>query len=282
MSAFKREKQINNLFDIKERFIDLNVIECGREQCAPIKYVAALAKTCYTLHIVENGKGYISYDGKTVPLRANDMFLIFPGQLVDYYPDSNAPWSYYWICFEGLKADEMALSTGMTAERPYRQQNPHRELMSYFSHAVETFEKKGQIVPECLGFLYVILGTLADGSEKMELLSTKQRYVKEALTYIYFNFAFNISVADIANNLRLTPNYLSMIFREETGMSPKQYISQYRMELAYKNLQKPGVLIKDVAEGVGFKDPLYFSKEFRKYWGVTPREAIKKTVENPQ
>lgn len=271
----KTKNSIDGLFDIKQRFVDLNVIECGWEQCAPIKYVTAQKKNWYTLHIVESGKGTIEYEGKRVPLRTNDMFLVYPNQLVSYYPDPSAPWSYYWLCFEGLQADEMAGRTGMTPKRPYRQKNPHGDIMSYFAAAVEAFERKGKIVPECVGFLYVILGTLSDGSESMEVLSLQQRYVKEALLYIHFNFQFDISVADIAKNLRVSPNYLSNLFHEQMGMSTKQFIVKYRMEIAYKNLQRGNGRIKDVASSVGYADPLYFAKVFKKFYGKSPRDAWK-------
>ena len=266
------KKQIGELFDVKQKFVDLNVIECGWEQCAPVKFVEAVKKDFYTIHFVENGKGVIEFRGKKIPLRANDLFVTFPGELISYYPDPKEPWGYYWMCFEGLQADELVGWTGMTRQRPCLRKSPQVNLKSYFASAIEAFEEKGQIVPECVGFLYVILGKLSD-ENNAEGLSLQQRYVKEALTYIHFNFQFDISVTDIAKNLRVSPNYLSSLFQSQMGISTKEAITRARMEAALKNLQRPELRIKDVAAAVGYADPLYFSKVFRAFYGKTPREV---------
>ena len=269
------KQQMLSLFDVQRRFVDLNVLECGREQCAPFKHVEAAAKKVFTMHIIESGKGYIEFNGEQKELKTNDIFVIFPNQLVEYYPDENTPWSYLWVVFEGIQADELVSDTGITREIPYLHMQRENDVLNNFVKAVDTYERKGIIVMECVGYLYIILGILANKSHSVQELTLKQRYIKEAIMFIHFNLQFNIAISDIAHNLRVTPNYLSSLFRQTLGLSPKQYLRQYRMERAHKLLQKPKVLVKDVALDVGYKDQLHFAREFKKYWGYSPSQAFK-------
>ena len=80
------------LYGRVHRFIDLNVITCGHEQCAPTKFVDVAKKDVYTIHVIESGKGYIEYNGNKVALSTNDVFFIYPGEMVSYYPDPKSPW----------------------------------------------------------------------------------------------------------------------------------------------------------------------------------------------
>lgn len=266
-------KKGSDFYNTQFDFLDLNVIECGTEQCVPTKYVRGMKKKFFTLHIIENGKGFIVCKGKKLSLTTQDMFIIFPGEEIDYYPDSSEPWSYYWMCFEGLQADALVRQTGLSEEKPYFKKAVNREIMRYFTGAIDAFERKGAIVVECVGFLYVILGMLNRNGNNSGLVKSQDRYVKEVILFIYFNFNFNITTDDIAQNLHLSPNYLCSIFKKQMKMSLKQFLTQYRMNEAYKFMQenKPGQ-IKDLAKRVGYSDQLYFSKVFKKMYGKTPKE----------
>ena len=264
-----------SLFDIQRKFVDLSIIECGREQCTSIKHVNAVAKKVYTIHIIESGIGFINYNGQEHELRHNDLFINFPNQLLEYYPDKDNPWSYFWIVFEGIQSDDLVLDTGLTKALPYIHLNNETDIMNYFFKAVDAYERKGEIGIESIGYLYLILAQLSNLSNKTEELELKQRYIKEAVMFIHFNMQFNITISDIAYNLRISPNYLSTIFKEIIGQSPKQYLGQMRMERAIKLLKRSNIKVKQVALDVGYKDQLHFSREFKKYWGYSPSLAKK-------
>jgi len=80
----------------------------------------------------------------------------------------------------------------------------------------------------------------------------------------------NIGIAQIAYNLNITPNYLSMLFRRETGQPFVKYITKVRMEKAIQLLKSNRARINEVAKQVGYFNPRYFSKLFKKKYGCTP------------
>ncbi len=73
----------------------------------------------------------------------------------------------------------------------------------------------------------------------------------------------------------LTPDYLSHLFKRETGFSLTNYIIYERIEEAKRLLAGTSQNISDIATRCGFQNISYFSKQFRRFTGVTPREFRK-------
>ena len=77
----------------------------------------------------------------------------------------------------------------------------------------------------------------------------------------------------IAVQFGFTPTYLSKLFRNYKNMTPSEYIVHLRIQKAQELFSaNPDILIKDVSNAVGYEDPLYFSKVFKKVTGKTPTE----------
>lgn len=101
----------------------------------------------------------------------------------------------------------------------------------------------------------------------------KANIVHSILEYINENYKRNISLDKIARNMYLSPVYVSRIFKEETGDSPINYLIKLRLAKAH-GLLRDKVPIKTVAKEVGYEDAYYFSKLFKKYYGVPPSKIV--------
>jgi AraC-like DNA-binding protein len=98
------------------------------------------------------------------------------------------------------------------------------------------------------------------------------RPVQRALAYIETRLARPLSLRDVAHSLRLNPAYLGRIFRRALGESVGNHILRRRLCVAKNLLATSSLSIKEVAAAVGFRDPLYFSRMFRREEGHSPRE----------
>ena len=96
--------------------------------------------------------------------------------------------------------------------------------------------------------------------------------VIQALSYIQNNYSRKISLAAVAEHVGLSSGYLCRIFKEETSVSINAYINNLRMTRAGELLKDKNSYIKEVAISVGFEDQLYFSRLFKRYYGMTPSE----------
>jgi two-component system response regulator YesN len=93
--------------------------------------------------------------------------------------------------------------------------------------------------------------------------------------YIHENFKQDITLADLAEKVFLSRNYLSLIFKNATGETINNYMIRVRMEQARALLLKGTFKIYEVAESVGYKNIPYFSTTFKKHFGITPMELIR-------
>ncbi len=97
--------------------------------------------------------------------------------------------------------------------------------------------------------------------------------VHRTVFYIQRNFSSkNLSIKVLADEVYLTPTYLSSIFKKETGLTIGEYITRVRMEHARELLLDRSLKLHQVADRVGFEDPNYFAKIFKKSTGLLPSE----------
>ena len=81
-----------------------------------------------------------------------------------------------------------------------------------------------------------------------------------------------ITVEEIAKKLNLDRTYFSTLFKRKTGVSPKQYLLDYRMSIAASLILKNDITVSVAAYSVGYSDIFTFSKMFKKHFGVSPKE----------
>ncbi|WP_239619141.1 response regulator [Cohnella mopanensis] len=99
--------------------------------------------------------------------------------------------------------------------------------------------------------------------------------IKEIISNSYMK---NITVSRIAEDVFLSPNYISLIFKKETGEGITEYITKVRIDAAKELLKSEDLKVLEVAEMVGFENATYFSTVFKKVTGIHPqkyRELLK-------
>ena len=81
-----------------------------------------------------------------------------------------------------------------------------------------------------------------------------------------------INMAELARRANLSRSRFTHLFRQQIGVSPSQYLHDYRLDRARLFLETTTLSVKDVMTAVGFTDPSHFSRDFRTKFGVSPRE----------
>ena len=82
-------------------------------------------------------------------------------------------------------------------------------------------------------------------------------------------------MADVAKTVGLSPKYFQKMFRQGTGKTPNEYLTEMRLNIAIKKLITTNMPIADIAFESGFSSQAYFAKVFRQYTGKTPTEYKK-------
>lgn len=104
--------------------------------------------------------------------------------------------------------------------------------------------------------------------------------LKEAIEYIEDNFQKDIALNDVAAYVNLTASYVSRLFKKKLGVNFNRYLAERKIKEAKKMLMEEENNINEIAFLVGYNEPNYFCKVFKKLEGVTPSAYRDKVLEN--
>ncbi len=99
-----------------------------------------------------------------------------------------------------------------------------------------------------------------------------QGVLQKTAEYIKNNYASSITVDELASNVNMSASNFHSVFKKQSGTSPIAYVNGFRLSLASELLVQTYLPIAQIAADVGIPDSLYFSKLFRKIYGMTPTQ----------
>ena len=133
--------------------------------------------------------------------------------------------------------------------------------------------------------IYTHSNEVSDGEKESncyEIVSngeTQEGLISKAVEYIKINYNSEITLEEVSGYICISSYYFSKIFKEVTGKNYVDYITELRIEKAKEMLKSGAYSIKDICFEVGYNDPNYFSRVFKKVEGVTPSEfKIKSSI----
>ncbi|MHA7962572.1 AraC family transcriptional regulator [Paenibacillus sp. CAU 1782] len=273
---------------------EMSVLFCGEGEPRGGHAIGPAVHDYYLIHIVLDGGGVFETLGERHRLKAGDCFVIFPEVLVRYEADKQHPWSYMWVAFSGGASDDMLSRIGFAPDAGIVRGCDLAEMEELFRKLRVSLEQPeggsaGLRSVEASGWLRIMLFKLgqlaisaADGEppfgkregikeEAGELHSRAFPGLQQAISMLSYQYGQHTSVNEIAKALGYHRAHLTKLFKETTGLSPMQYLYKVRMKKA-ETLLMNGLTVAQTAASVGFNDPLFFTKQFRKWSGVTPTE----------
>ncbi len=270
------------LEELKEQ--ELCVLFAGESQTKPNHRLGPKIYDYYLLHHVLSGSGSFQTENRTFQLDRGASFLIAPGKLVSYSSDAYKPWRYRWIAFQGGGADKLLGTCGIEPHNPVFFPAKARRISAYLLAVQQSFRAHGAMAPQkALGYLqltFAELGeTLLPQKEQGVGHSEIESKVQMAVRYLSTQYAQEVSIEQMAENLGYNRAYLSRIFKQVTGASPASYLLKLRLEQSRRLLrERTELTIEQIAASVGFQDALYYSKQFKRMYRETPTAYRKKAA----
>ena len=260
--------------DVKEYFQEtrsgdaLSFHFCGWEKCDPGHTFGPAVRTHFLFHFILSGKGVYDRNGLRTELHSGQGFLIFPGDSTCYSADLSEPWEYCWIGFNGTEAETILKECGLDRENLIYEDQSGGMLGREMLRLVESFGRAGVNNYSLLGQLYLCLGQMVQKQPVSGTLA--QGHVKRAVEFIHANFGYEIGVAEIARSVGIDRTYLYRIFLQQTGRSPKEYLTEFRLQTALEMLLGTEMPVTEIALSCGFKEASLFNKQFKQHYGCTP------------
>ncbi len=261
--------------------VSLAIFNCGLQSCTPGHSWGPGVRDHFLIHFVLSGKGQYVCNGKTYSLKAGDMFLIKPSQVVHYIADNNDPWEYYWVGFNGTYAQKTVSSLPFKDNTPVYSPKDYESCKEYLYQIYANSGSSLSNSTAMVGYLYLFLAKLMEENNLIFPMPsvTQSSYVIEAIKFIQFNYSTDISVDDIANAVGISRSHLYRVFVSNLGQSPIDYLTEYRINEACDLIKNTNLSISQIAVSVGFFDQFYFSRVFKKIKKIPPSKYMQ-SIEN--
>lgn len=236
------------------------------------------AKNEYYLLYTVSGRGILKQKGQKFVLRAQDAVLIHCMEHQYYATASDEPWVHYWVHFNGIGAPS------------YYQLINEDDLMCVHIEDPDAFTANLRGILDNCGaadmrqsvissmhitnlLTMMVMGRYA--VRNVPILTRHEEQLKMAVQYIQNNYAVHVSVTDVADRAGLSPSYFARLFRQYTGLTPYEYLLNYRVNQAKEMLRDTNMPVAEVGTSVGFTDACNFSRTFRRITGSTPNSYRK-------
>ncbi|MGY6773715.1 arabinose operon transcriptional regulator AraC [Gallibacterium sp. ZY190522] len=230
----------------------------------------------YILNLTTAGKGYI-YSGKEYLTVEKGDLILFPPHIIHHYqrhPD-NECWYHRWIYFRprGFWKDFLQWEKCIDGIfiTNYVDEQTYKILEDLFIH-IEEQSKLSQSYTMELAENY--LEQLLIRCKQLQPASYSRKIdprILQAINYMMDDIRKDYSINEIAAHVYLSPSRLIHLFSQEVGMSILKWRDDQRINYAKQLLFTTNDPISSISRNVGFTDPLYFSRVFKKKVGVSPK-----------
>lgn len=227
----------------------------------------------YLIYMIQ-GELTADIGGSKYVIRKDELICIPPETVYSYYCSSADNVRYFWIHFTGSDALSVLSESGISHLTVYKaapaSENTelYEELFSEFRSRHAAFTYRTALI---LRNILMRLATQAnEQGEQRGTLDTSIRFIHTHLNH-------DLSVKKLADMEFLSEGYYRSLFKQVTGVSPSEYITEQRIGRACQLLTETTMSIDRVSEGVGIHDRLYFQRFFKKHTGITPAQFREKT-----
>lgn len=272
MTDMSDDYDLSNNESYEPHQASLTVFNVGKQKCASGYEWGPGIRDHYLIHYISSGKGTYTCGSRTYKLCAGDLFLVRPDTLVSCRADSRDPWTYSWAGFSGtdagtiLEATDFRRGTAILRSVPYG-----GEFSEQLDRIIDAFGNSVVSSVRMTGELYLALAVLVSHAVTAPSSAPDDaEHVRRAAEYIDSHYSYPISIEDIAAYVGVSRSTLFRQFRRVLGVSPKEYLDQYRIRRAACLLRHTGLTISSVSVSVGYDNGLYFSKVFKKATGMSP------------
>lgn len=263
-----------------ENFIDMGLYQFGWEQCDPSHSFGPAARNHFLFHYVISGTGLLiamNSNGESVQysIKSGQGFMLFPQQICTYIADSQIPWEYAWLEFDGLRVKQTIEMAGLNINNPVYKARYKDIAQTMKDEMLYIINHKDASPFHLIGHLYLFIDALMRSSNSTQITkgnTLRDFYIKEAISYIEQNFQNEITIEDIAKFCGLNRSYFGKIFHENIGKTPQEFLISYRMTKAAELLKLTDLQVADIGNAVGYPNQLHFSRAFKNVYGKPPRQ----------
>lgn len=234
----------------------------------------------FQLLYIASGKAHFYFDKseKDTVITAGHMVLYRPGEPQRYVYYGEEQTEVYWVHFTGNNVTNILRHYGIGTGMRILNTGTSLEYSRIFRQMIQELQRCQTHYPELLTLLLLELlirierQTGREHRRKDAYLNAEMEY---AIQYFNKNYSSNISIEDYAASRGMSVSWFIRSFRQYVHTTPMQYLVERRMANAQMLLETTSYNIAEISTLVGYDNPLYFSRIFKKQKGMSPTEYRK-------
>jgi AraC-like DNA-binding protein len=260
------------------------VLRAGHLRAAPDYKVQREHLPGHDLLLCLSGGGYVVSNNRRFRVEAGQLAWISGYHPHAHWADERTPWELLWIRTDGPTLQKTC--NILSAERsPVFSKIDLTALSAQFHRIINAISRRpvgldallNAAVAEILALLFE--SRQAETPESFNPFATVTPDIQNALTHLalYPNRAWRVS--ELAKLSGLSEPHFFRRFRQATGSSPIDWLRRERISHARRRLLQSADPVQQIAEQIGYNDPFFFSRDFKRYTGVSPKDYRKQHME---
>lgn len=271
----------NSLLDIVDKSRPLIVTSCGTYKLYTQKEFTTYrpkGRKDYQLIYVAAGKAHFEIDGKDMIACPGNVVIYRPRQMQRYVYYGDEHTEVFWVHFTGGEVKQILRRYGIDDDVNIFYGGDHAEYRILFKQMIQELQLCRDDYEEMLEYIFrqiLISVHRQQGHDDSKTVSAMAEEMDRAAAYFSEHYNEGILVEDYASMHNMSVSWFIRNFRQRIGTTPTQYIMSKRIANAQMLLESSDYNMTEIAKIVGYDNPLYFSRVFKKEKGMSPMEYRK-------
>lgn len=274
----------NSRLDFKDYSKPLVVGSCGTyrlKKRPKLPTFWAKGRRDYQILYVASGKAHFWFNGIEEIVDSGHMVLYKPKEVQKYvYYVEDHP-EVFWIHFTGYDVKNILEYHGISLNQHVFYSGTLPEYKMLFRKIIRELQQceygYEDYIASSFNNILLLVSRQQQNGENYTVTIPEE--IEMAVSYFNENYNTKISVAQYAESLHISTNWFIRNFKQHMKMSPAQYLLSLRMVNAQSLLENTDYSVGEIAEIVGYDNQLYFSRVFKKEYGISPAQ-YRKRAEN--
>ncbi len=219
------------------------------------------------------GQGYLSTPQWQGEIGEGQVLLLPQGLEHSYEAASESPWTIYWVHFQGAATGIFLQYLGFREHRPVVSAGVSPVLIAAFTSLMEV-RRTGYSTRAFINAANRLRHLFSHMALEINVQQGRKRSgleLSRVQSYMHEHIDQNLSLDQLAARAGMSRYHFSVRYKELTGYSPVRHFLNMKMEFACSLLDSSDLSVSAIAARVGYDDPLYFSRLFRRTIGRSPR-----------
>jgi AraC-like DNA-binding protein len=230
------------------------------------------------------GGGWCELAGHLHTVRAGDLLVVPPDVPHTCGAHVANPWTIHWACALGENLREYLHQLGVSVQAPLVWMGEDLQLARLFNEVLQTLENGSSLLnllQASHALAHLLAVSIRQRHERIRDTSDTVEKVAQGIIYMSEHLDQPLRVSALAALANLSQAHFSVLFKQQTGCSPRDYLHLLRIHRACQLLRGSTLNVKEIATRLGYQDQFHFSRQFKAFQGVSPTEYRESRLVHP-